>query len=77
MIIISLISDKFLVDSDVSRHRQTKAEPKELQKWDDGGEIQQSLSEMTLDSGSTVSLLLINIPLLRCHSQELTPFSIA
>lgn len=53
-----VFSDKFLVDSDVGRQRQSKAEPKELQKWDDGGESHQSLSEMSLDSGVAVSELL-------------------
>eukprot|EP00116_Pleurobrachia_bachei_P014009 sb/3474271/ len=31
--------DKFMVDADVSRKRQLKSEPKELQRWTDDGDF--------------------------------------
>jgi len=45
-------SDKFLVDSEVGKRRAAKGEPKELQKWSDGGDIHQTFNEISLDSTS-------------------------
>ena len=44
--------DKFLVDSEVSKRRPIKGEPKELQKWSDGSDIHQTFNEISLDSTS-------------------------